>query len=81
VADAKQTAGRLIFAAGDRDEPAAREAVRAFHPSGNWTLILTLAETAALALEALHGDGWRDALSLALLDAELDGEVVDDADE
>lgn len=81
MADVKQTAGRLIFAAGDRDETAAREAVRGFHPSGNWTLILALAETAALALEALHGDGWRDALSLALLDAELDGEVVDDADE
>lgn len=73
--DVKQTAGRLIFAAADRDRGQVLEAVRGFHPNGNMALILTLADTAAAALEALHGDDWRDALSIAMLDAELDAEV------
>lgn len=75
--DVKQTAGRLVFAAADRDMGQVLEAVRGFHPEGNLSLILTLADTAAAALEALHGDSWRAALSIAMLDAELDGEVGD----
>lgn len=81
MTDVKQVAGRLIFAAADRDISKVADAVRGFAPGGNFALMLTLADTAAAALEALHGDGWRDALSFALLDAELDGEVVDDADD
>jgi hypothetical protein len=64
-----------MFAVADQDRGQLLEALRGFHPSGNLALILALADTAVAALEALHGDGWRDALSLALLDAELDGEV------
>lgn len=79
--DVKQTAGRLIFAAADQDRDQVLDAVRGFHPSGNMALVLTLAETAAAALEALHGDRWRDALSIAMLDAELDAEVSDGAAE
>lgn len=79
--DVKQTAGRLIFAAADRDRGQVLDAVRGFHPSGNMALILALADTAAAALESLHGDGWRDALSFAMLDAELDSEVNDGAAE
>jgi hypothetical protein len=75
MADVKQIAGRLIFAAADQDRVQVLNAVRGFHPSGNMALILTLADTAAAALEALHGDSWRDALSIAMLDAELDAEV------
>lgn len=75
--DVKQTAGRLIFAAADQDRGQVLDAVRGFHPSRNLSLILTLADTAAAALEALHGDSWRDALSFAMLDAELDAEVSD----
>lgn len=80
MADVKQTAGRLIYAVADQDRDQLLEALRGFHPSGNLALIIALADTAAAALEALHGDGWRDALSLAMLAAELDGEVIDDAD-
>lgn len=72
MTDVKQAAGRLIFAAADQDRGQVLDAVRGFHPSGNMALILTLADTAAAALSALHGDGWRDALSIAMLDAELD---------
>lgn len=79
MTDVKQVAGRLIYAAADHDMSQVLNAVRGFHPSGNLHLILALAETAAMALETVHGDGWRDALSLAMLDAELDGEVIDDA--
>lgn len=81
MADVKQTAGRLIFAAADHDRVQVLDAVRGFHPSGNMALILTLADTAAAALEALHGDSWRDALSIAMLDAELDAGVNDGAAE
>lgn len=77
MADVKQVAGRPIFAAADRDMRQVRDAVEGFHARDNLALVLTLADTAAAALEALHGDGWRDALSFALLDAELDGEVID----
>lgn len=79
--DVKQTAGRLIFAAADRDRGQVLDAVRGFHPSGNMALILALADTAAAALESLHGESWRDALSFAMLDAELDREVSDGAAE
>ncbi len=75
----KQTAGRLIYAAADQDMRQVLDALRGFPPQGNLALVLALADTAAAALEALHGDGWRDALSFALLDDELDGEVIDDA--
>lgn len=75
MADVKQTAGRLIYAAADRDMGQVLDALRGFHPGGNVALILTLADTAAAALEAVHGEAWRDALSLAMRDAELDGEV------
>lgn len=79
MADVKQTAGRLILGVAAHDREQVLDALRGFHPSGNLALVFALADTAAAALEALHGDGWRDALSLAMLDAELDGEVVDDA--
>lgn len=78
MADVKQVAGRLIFAVADQDREQVLDALRGFHPSGNLALMFALADTAAAALEALHGEGWRDALSFALLDAELDGEVIDD---
>lgn len=80
MADVKQTAGRLILGVGSQDREQVADALRGFHPSGNLALVFALADTAAAALEALHGDGWRDALSFAMLDAELDGEVVDDAE-
>lgn len=75
MVDVKQTAGRLIFATADQDREQLLDAVREFHPSGNLALIVTLADTAAAALEALHGERWRDALSIAMLDAELDAGV------
>ena len=78
MTDVKQVAGRLIYAAADQDMNQVIDALRGFHPRGNLALLLALADTAAAALEQVHGDGWRDALSFALLDAELDGEVTDD---
>jgi hypothetical protein len=72
VSDSKQVAGRLILAAADQDSTQLLHALRGFPRERNLELILTLADTAAAALEAVHGDGWRDALSLALLDAQLD---------
>ncbi|MBN7792510.1 hypothetical protein [Microbacterium esteraromaticum] len=76
MTNVKQTAGRLILGVGDQDRQQVMDALRGFHPSGNLALVFALADTAAAALEALHGEGWRDALSLAMLDAELD-EAVD----
>ena len=73
IADVKQTAGRLIYAAADRDMHQVLDAVRGFHPEGNLSLILMLADTAAAALEALHGERWRDALNLAMLDVSVEG--------
>lgn len=75
MAEVKQTAGRLIYAAADRDMSQVIDALRGFERERNLALILTLADTAAASLEALHGDNWRDALSMAMLDAELDEEV------
>lgn len=75
MAEVKQTAGRLIYATADRDMRQVLNALRGFGRDQNFALILTLADTAAAALEALHGDSWRHALSMAMLDAELDGEV------
>lgn len=76
MTDVQQVAGRLIYAAADRDMGQVLDAVRGFAPSGNLSLILALADTAAAALEQLHGDGWRDALSWSMLAASV--EEVDD---
>ena len=73
MADVKQTAGRLMLAVADQDRDQLLEALRGFHPSGNLALIVALADTAVAALEALHGDGWRDALNMAMLDASVEG--------
>lgn len=75
MTNVKQTAGRLILGVGDQDRQQVMDALRGFHPSGNLALVFALADTAAAALEAVHGDGWRDALSFAMLDAELDEEM------
>lgn len=79
MTDVRQTTGRLMLAAGDGDERAAREALRDLPKELNYQLVLSLAETAARAFAEVHGDRWRDALVFVMLDAELDGEVVDDA--
>ncbi|GAA1962616.1 hypothetical protein [Microbacterium aquimaris] len=72
MANAQQTAGALIFGTADRDMKQIAAAIRDYPREGNLALMLALAETAALALEQLHGDDWRQALSVAMLDAELD---------
>ena len=77
MTNVKQTAGRLILGVGDQDRQQITDALRGFHPSGNLDLVLVLADTAAAALEALHGDGWQSALNMAMLDAELDEAVTD----
>ncbi|GAA3211184.1 hypothetical protein [Microbacterium terregens] len=76
MADVKQVAGRLIYAAADQDMGQVLDALRGFAPCGNVALILALADTAAAALEELHGEDWRDALNMAMLAAsveEVDG--------
>lgn len=78
MADARETAGRLIFAAADHDGRALLDALRPFPRTQNLQLVLALAETAALALEALHGEEWREALNLALLEASIEGLEGDD---
>ncbi|WP_058628478.1 hypothetical protein [Microbacterium testaceum] len=75
MAEVKETAGRLIYAAADRDMSQVLDALRGFGRERNLALILTLADTAAASLETLHGDNWREARSMAMLDAELDEEV------
>jgi hypothetical protein len=72
VAEVKQVARRLIYAAADQDMGQVLDALRGFHPSGNVRLVLALADTAAAALQELHGEGWRDALNLAMLAASVE---------
>ncbi len=75
MSDTKQIAGQLILVTADHDTRGLLNALRGFPREKNLELIVTLADTAAAALEAVHGDGWREALSFALLDDQLDEEV------
>ncbi|MHC3000353.1 hypothetical protein OB08_14915 [Microbacterium sp. HJ5] len=68
------------MAVADGDGRALLDALRGVSAAENLLLTLELAGTAAHALEALHGDGWRDELNLAMLAASVEG-VTDGAAE
>lgn len=61
------------MAVADDDGRALLDTLRGVSAEENLLLTLELAATAALALEALHGDGWRDALNLSMLAASVEG--------
>ncbi|MCK6080976.1 hypothetical protein KZX37_10915 [Microbacterium sp. EYE_5] len=77
MSDTKQIAGQLILVTADHDTQGLLDALRGFPRERNLDLIVALADTAAAALEALHGETWREALSFAMLDAQLDQGVTD----
>ena len=61
-----------MFAIADQDQRALLDALREVPKERNLELILCLADTANSALESLHGDGWRDALNVAVLAASVE---------
>jgi hypothetical protein len=72
MSDPRETAGRLIFAVADHNGRGLIDALRDVGRDETFALVMALADTAAHALQALHGDGWRDALNLAMLAASIE---------
>ncbi len=74
MSDHKRLAGELILACGDTDGAALLKALHGVRELGDSvSVMLALAETAASGYREVHGDGWRDAVNLAVLDASVEG--------
>lgn len=78
----KTIAGALIFAFGEQDSEGLMRALNDMRAHGKPVdVAFALADTAAAALQQVHGDAWRDALNLALLDESAEGALNDSLSE
>lgn len=76
----KSLAGALILACATQDTQGLRAALEGVREYGKPVdVMLSLADTAAYLMVQLHGDGWREALQAALVEATLGADSDDNA--